>query len=233
MPANRRFYIAAAVSVGCHLIIILLVGFLAMRAPVLPEQLMPVELVLAEAPTDIVIHAVPARSQPEAEYAPTRIESSSAPTVSKTSKARPSNAGGTAARALAAPRILAVRKAGPAPAGASGNGTGKEGLGGKIEATEGPTYGPIAEGGGGPLPIYPKAALDQNLEGTVTLLVSVSSDGSITSIVLTKSSGHKALDEAAIRAVRKGWIFKPGMTKGTLAPGKSTITFEFSAGTVK
>ncbi len=83
------------------------------------------------------------------------------------------------------------------------------------------------------MPIYPKNALDQNLEGTVTLTISVGSEGAIEAVVITKSSGYKILDDAAIRAIRKGWAFKPGMMKGKLAPGKSTIAFEFSAGAVK
>ncbi|MCC4283538.1 energy transducer TonB [Marinobacter salarius] len=46
--------------------------------------------------------------------------------------------------------------------------------------------------------IYPVEARDNGIEGTVELLVSVSKQGKIDDVSIHDSSGHKALDEAAM-----------------------------------
>ena len=56
--------------------------------------------------------------------------------------------------------------------------------------------------------IYPRIAKKEGWEGTVTLRVVVDVKGKPAEITVDKSSGHKVLDDAAIRAVRK-WIFSP------------------------
>jgi len=48
---------------------------------------------------------------------------------------------------------------------------------------------------------YPEAARDQKLYGNLQMTVSIKSDGSIESIKVNRSSGHKLLDEAAKRIV--------------------------------
>ena len=233
MPASRRLGIATAFSIMFHLLAVVIIGLLAMRSPEARkslEKLIPVELTMAEPPQQQVVRISRAKQQQITEYAPAPVKRAA---IVKALKERPSNAGGTEQRALSAPRILTAKERVGEPAGETGKGTAAGGPGGKVDSDEGPTYGPAAIGGGGPLPIYPKNALDQNLEGSVTLTINVGDEGAITSVEIAKSSGHKILDEAAVRAIRKGWAFKPGMTKGKLTPGKSTITFEFSAGAVK
>jgi len=59
-----------------------------------------------------------------------------------------------------------------------------------------------------PPPAYPAAARRNGEEGTVTLRVLVSAEGSPTRIELERSSGSRLLDAAAIEAVR-GWRFQP------------------------
>jgi protein TonB len=59
-----------------------------------------------------------------------------------------------------------------------------------------------------PNPPYPESARQQGQEGTVLLLVSVNKQGHTTDVQLKKSSGVAALDNAAIKSVRK-WTFKP------------------------
>ena len=56
-------------------------------------------------------------------------------------------------------------------------------------------------------PAYPTLARLKGWDGTVIVLVSVSSDGGVTKTEVTVSSGHSVLDESAITAVRK-WRFK-------------------------
>ena len=49
---------------------------------------------------------------------------------------------------------------------------------------------------------YPPAARDQKIYGSLLLSVSIKSDGNIEKVELIRSSGHKVLDEAAIRIVK-------------------------------
>lgn len=56
---------------------------------------------------------------------------------------------------------------------------------------------------------YPQEARDQNLSGTLRLLVALRADGTIERIELERSSGHKLLDDAAERIVRLGAPYAP------------------------
>jgi protein TonB len=49
---------------------------------------------------------------------------------------------------------------------------------------------------------YPDVAKKKGFSGTLTMDVGIKADGSIYSIRITKSSGNKALDDAAKRIVR-------------------------------
>lgn len=59
-----------------------------------------------------------------------------------------------------------------------------------------------------PRPVYPLAARRRGDQGTVLIRVLVTADGLAASVSLEKSSGHPALDEAALSAV-KTWRFIP------------------------
>jgi len=67
-------------------------------------------------------------------------------------------------------------------------------------------------GGGGerPDPPYPKIALQEHQQGSVTLLMSVDDSGAITSIDVKESSGFPMLDRTALEFVRKHWKIPPG-----------------------
>lgn len=56
---------------------------------------------------------------------------------------------------------------------------------------------------------YPEEAKRQNLSGNLILDVALNSDGEIYSITLRRSSGHKILDDAAIRIVNLAAPFAP------------------------
>jgi protein TonB len=62
-------------------------------------------------------------------------------------------------------------------------------------------------------PAYPLLARRRNYEGTVLLDVLVRQDGTVGSIRLARSSGHRSLDQSAMRGVRK-WTFHPGKREG-------------------
>jgi TonB family protein len=57
-------------------------------------------------------------------------------------------------------------------------------------------------------PAYPEAARRQEEQGTVQLAVKVLADGNVGEVTVKKSSGSKALDEAAT-AEAKRWQFVP------------------------
>jgi protein TonB len=59
-----------------------------------------------------------------------------------------------------------------------------------------------------PEPAYPASAREEGEEGVVILKVRISRGGLPEEIVLERSSGHGALDRAAIAAVRR-WSFTP------------------------
>jgi len=60
-----------------------------------------------------------------------------------------------------------------------------------------------------PRPRYPRSARRRGLEGTVVLTVLVNTRGWVGGCRVYKSSGHRILDERAMKTVRK-WTFQPG-----------------------
>lgn len=64
-----------------------------------------------------------------------------------------------------------------------------------------------------PAPNYPKLARRRGFQGTVILEVLVDENGRVGDLQVSKSSGYKILDRAAMASV-KGWAFVPGMRGG-------------------
>jgi protein TonB len=56
---------------------------------------------------------------------------------------------------------------------------------------------------------YPEVAAKKNFSGILTMDVGINADGSIYSIIISKSSGNNALDEAAKQIVRMGAPYPP------------------------
>ncbi|HBE79289.1 MAG TPA: hypothetical protein DDW65_16180 [Firmicutes bacterium] len=97
-------------------------------------------------------------------------------------------------------------QAGPLAGANGGPGTGGNGDAGK----------PFGFGTGegmvtvlGPLPTYPKNALNEGKEGTVLVKVLVKADGSLEQVRLNQSSGDLRLDKAAVSVIERTWKFKP------------------------
>jgi protein TonB len=78
-----------------------------------------------------------------------------------------------------------------------------------------------------PRPVYPLLAIRQGAQGQVLLLVEVLTDGRAGRIDLEKSSGHAALDAAAINAAR-AWRFTPARKDGLLATQTVSIPIQFN-----
>ena len=222
LSARDRYRIATASSVAFHAVALMVIGLLAARTPVRPEVLIPIELTVSEQAADRLDLG---GGKPDA--LETKAAASTAP---RAAAKPPSSPGGRAKAAPAAPRILTSRK-GAEPAGATGAGRDRAGPGGQSDQPAGPTKGPGIVGG--LPPVYPKDALDGGLEGRVSLSVTVATDGSVSTVAVAKGSGHQILDDAAVRAVKRGWSFQPALKNGKPAAGTITITFEFSAGKVQ
>lgn len=79
---------------------------------------------------------------------------------------------------------------------------------------------------GNPPPEYPSLALRRGWEGSVTLRIRVLPNGRAGSVDVTRSSGKKQLDDAAVEAVR-GWKFIPAKRGDTPIEGFATQTIDF------
>ena len=62
---------------------------------------------------------------------------------------------------------------------------------------------------------YPDAARRQNLSGKLIVQVALYPDGSVREITIRKPSGHKILDDAAVRIVK---LASPAAPVGTMVP---------------
>jgi periplasmic protein TonB len=85
---------------------------------------------------------------------------------------------------------------------------------------------PIAGRAGNPKPDYSAAARRRGLQGKVVLLVEVSAAGLPANVAVTASSGHAALDQAALAAVQL-WRFSPATRGGTPMAGTAQVPIQF------
>jgi len=77
-----------------------------------------------------------------------------------------------------------------------------------------------------PPPEYPSLAQDRGLQGQVILKVRVLASGKPDSVTVDKSSGHKILDDAAIKAVA-AWTFDPARRGQTAIDGWVKVPLNF------
>lgn len=82
------------------------------------------------------------------------------------------------------------------------------------------------EGLSNPLPSYPVVARKRGHEGTVTLHLKISKEGSCVDAQIKTSSGSSYLDEAASAAVRS-WRFTPALKGSTPTTDAIEVTFDF------
>jgi protein TonB len=60
-----------------------------------------------------------------------------------------------------------------------------------------------------PEPDYPRQALQNRQQGTVTVRITVDESGAVTSVKVQKTSGFSFLDDSALRVVKNRWRFPP------------------------
>jgi protein TonB len=75
-------------------------------------------------------------------------------------------------------------------------------------------------------PSYPKWARERRLQGTVLLKVLVKANGTVGELKIEKSSGVKALDSAALKAV-SSWRFQPATQDGQAIDEWYDLPIEF------
>lgn len=74
--------------------------------------------------------------------------------------------------------------------------------------------------------LNPQRALEAGIEGSVLLRVTLSTEGSITAVLVQQSSGHASLDAAALKAVRS-WSFMPAQRDGKSVPSIVQLPVRF------
>jgi protein TonB len=79
---------------------------------------------------------------------------------------------------------------------------------------------------GNPKPDYPAEARRRGLQGKVVLLVEVSAAGLPANVAVASSSGHAALDQAALAAVQR-WHFSPATRGGAPVAGTAQVPIQF------
>lgn len=79
-----------------------------------------------------------------------------------------------------------------------------------------------------PPPDYPSAALRAGASGDVVLRIEVRADGRAGEVSVVSGSSNRALDRAAVRAVRR-WRFEPALRDGVAVPGTVQQTIRFDA----
>lgn len=78
-----------------------------------------------------------------------------------------------------------------------------------------------------PAPTYPRSALRRGLSGEVLVRAQVGVDGRPRQVEVARSSSHRVLDQAALRAVR-GWRFQPAMQDGQPVAEPVEIPVQFN-----
>ena len=78
-----------------------------------------------------------------------------------------------------------------------------------------------------PEPEYPPLARRRGLEGSVVLEVLVDEQGAVSELTVQRSSGHRLLDDAALKSV-KTWRFEPGRRGGEPQEMKVLVPVRFA-----
>lgn len=78
-----------------------------------------------------------------------------------------------------------------------------------------------------PPPAYPRQALRRGESGEVLVRVVVGTDGRPSQVQVARSSSHRALDQAAVKAVRR-WRFQPATRDGQSVPQTVHIPVDFT-----
>lgn len=78
-----------------------------------------------------------------------------------------------------------------------------------------------------PTPEYPFVARKFDWEGLVRISVNVAASGQPEQVDVLHSSGHKALDQAALATIRDKWLFQPARNEGVAVSGHVVVPVLF------
>jgi protein TonB len=149
---------------------------------------------------------------------PTKVAKASPPKPQAVSEAAPSEPAANPA-ATASDTEAAAPAPAPAPAAPSSS-----------QPTH-PGTAPLVDGPPSalqmPRPSYPRLARQRGWEGVVLLSVEVNELGCPNSVTVRRSSGHAALDEAAVEAARR-WHFRPAIKDGRIMTATVEVPIRFS-----
>lgn len=93
--------------------------------------------------------------------------------------------------------------------------------------SDAPVTQPAPLAGSTPTPRYPSRALRRNESGTVMVQATIGIDGVPESVTVTRGSGSRDLDRAAVDAVRR-WRFQPATRDGRPTTGVVNIPITFN-----
>lgn len=79
-----------------------------------------------------------------------------------------------------------------------------------------------------PPPTYPITSIRANEQGTVVLRVRVEADGKASSVSIERSSGSRALDNAARQQILRHWRFVPAQVNGQTVSAEGLVPVTFS-----
>lgn len=204
---NRSLALAAAISVNMAALLLLsLVGNVTNLA--LPSEAKPVDLIV-----DWIVPRpiTPVPEVPAMPRAPEHRTAAVSPPVAQVTKAVPVD-----------PPVVVV-ETGTEIAAAAAVGQPSIELPGAA-AVDRDAY--LAYGVAPP-PRYPPDALQRGMQGTVVLAVLVGPDGSVQEVRVRSSSGHRLLDQHALRHVRARWSFQPAWRAGRPVAAWALVPVEF------
>jgi TonB family protein len=144
--------------------------------------------------------------------------------------------------ALAAATSVAEITSTAGGSGSAGHGTGGNGFGTNDGTGSGSGSGIGSSQNGSlftqarysetPKPPYPESARRENREGRVLLRVLIDDQGKTKSVEVNRSSGHDALDGAAVEAIKR-WRFYPARAGATAVESWVSIPIDFRLTDVK
>lgn len=77
------------------------------------------------------------------------------------------------------------------------------------------------------IPPYPPISIHLNEEGTVTLNIAISNEGFVTDAMVSRSSGHQRLDDAAVAWVKSHWRYHPASQNGVPVASAASVQVKF------
>jgi TonB family protein len=77
------------------------------------------------------------------------------------------------------------------------------------------------------LPFYPKEPINHGYEGTIAVKATIDENGKLLTATITKSTGHKVLDDIFIKTLYSAYLFKPKRMYGNNEQDSITITYRF------